>query len=172
MNSQGAADDDAAERFVEAALEILHAITGSTGQHAQRMAREMVAALEGLEHSTESQVARTVGGLEQLQAEVESAKQALDDCGAMVGECLAEARAARASVRDAADAGSCALAAVVGLEKHAQEEHARRVREMEQRNEDFERRLRQEHSEFARMHARRLAKAMEGQARSWQAPLT
>ncbi|KAJ2798621.1 hypothetical protein H4R21_003856, partial [Coemansia helicoidea] len=161
MSSNGTADSSADVRFVDAAHGVLQAVTGSAGEQARQMAHDMLA-IDRLEHSTATQVARSARMLEQLRADSDDAKRALDSRSAAVAECAAGAARARESIDSATELARAALAAIDELDAEQLEVHGQRVREMEQRNRAFEQRLRREHDEFTRMHARRLAKALEG----------
>ncbi|KAJ2779605.1 hypothetical protein H4R18_003913 [Coemansia javaensis] len=147
--------------LVDASAEVVRTVTGDVGQRAQEMGRGLAAALEGLEHSTAGRMARISGSLAQLRDELEAARGALGDSGAALGGCLGGARAAHGELRAAAAAAQDALAETARQQQAADTLRAARVREMLRRNDEFELRLQADHAEFVRMHARRLARALQ-----------
>ncbi|KAJ2159078.1 hypothetical protein GGF46_003278 [Coemansia sp. RSA 552] len=156
---------DGADRFVCASLEILQQISGTgAAQGAAAMAREMAAAIESLEHSSDARIAAVAESMGSLQADLDAAHQALAGYSSQLCEARAECDQATAALTSTADAAQTALDAIErrdGAERD--EERARLTHEAAGRSDALEQSLKTEHEEFKLMHARRMASVLRSE---------
>ncbi|KAJ2809515.1 hypothetical protein H4R20_000017 [Coemansia guatemalensis] len=163
MSNTNISSDMASSRFVEASLSILSQITGPISQNAQQQSQDTASTVDSLEHTTSNGISRIADSLRQLQAMVKDNKRALEDSRMDLQECLKEQDLAQECLRETSTIASSTLDAIESRKDLEKDEKSKYIREMDKRNEDFEKRLRKEHDEFTQMHAQRLTKMLQKQ---------
>ncbi|KAJ2780808.1 hypothetical protein GGI15_003410 [Coemansia interrupta] len=155
-SAQDSPSDAAAERFLTASSGILEAVCGNAGAGALQASRELVEAMESLEHTSAEQLSAMGDLVERLLKRIESNKQTLDTNSRLTKECRESQRAAAQSMAETVESLKGAAQADSKIETRRAEYQAG----IEARNRDFEARLRSEYEEFLRMHAQRLARVI------------
>ncbi|KAJ2486452.1 hypothetical protein IWW37_005611 [Coemansia sp. RSA 2050] len=153
--------DTAAERFIDAANDSLQLLTASVGDSARTAASELVGAIDGCQYSTEAQLSTLLDLLQKTQTAASDSKGLLSTSKAAISDCLNNRTTTMQSLREAASMASEALHAIETTKSPVDEKRNQYVKEMDRRNEKFEDRLRTDHEEFRRMHARRLTSVLQ-----------
>ncbi|KAJ2344897.1 hypothetical protein IWW50_005811 [Coemansia erecta] len=156
-------DSSHADQFIAASASILQTTTGDIGQKARTMSQQLVATVEGAEYSTSQHMTAIQTHLEHLSDELDKAKHAVNTSQPQLKECTQENATLLESLCLSVGVAQDAVAAISRRGDPRDDARATRVREMNARNEAFERTLRQDHEEFTRAHARRLTKAFQHQ---------
>ncbi|KAJ2693441.1 hypothetical protein H4218_006035 [Coemansia sp. IMI 209128] len=159
MSARGG--DTAAERFIDAANDSLQLLTANIRDSARTAASELVGAIDGCQFSTEAQLSTILDLLQKTQTAANNNKSLLADSKAAIRDCLDNRTATTQSTREAASMASETLHAIETTKSPAEEKRKQYVEEMDRRNEKFEDRLRTDHEEFRRMHARRLTSVLQ-----------
>ncbi|KAJ2816600.1 hypothetical protein GGI24_005675 [Coemansia furcata] len=159
MDTKG--DGVAAESFIDAANASLQMVTADTRGCAQKAANDLVSVIDGCQYSTEAQLSTMLDLLQKTQTELNANKDSLIDSKVAIRDCLNSQTAAMQSIREVTGLAGEALHAIETRKNPADEKKTRYVEDMKRRNEKFEDRLRTDHEEFKRMHARRLANVLQ-----------
>ncbi|KAJ1897470.1 hypothetical protein LPJ81_004531 [Coemansia sp. IMI 209127] len=155
---------DAPHRFVDVSSGILRTLTAGIGKQTQRISMEFAVSMDGLENSTAAQMRSLLKLLESASDQLETTKRDVDEHMGSLEECTGAAKKeAMPSLRALAVAAEDVLKKMAHVDGMADQEHSRRVEQMNRRNEDFEQKLRRDHEEFSRTHARRLANVLQYQ---------
>ncbi|KAJ2451236.1 hypothetical protein EV183_003740 [Coemansia sp. RSA 2336] len=147
----------AADAFLESCLDILRKTTGHADRHARLLGRDMVATIDTLQHTSPSKLSTLQDQLAQLQADLATAHKSLAQNHNAVTSCIEESNRTRASISELASRASQAMDEI-SKNDPIQEARDKYIAGMNQRNREFELKLRKEHDEFTKVHARRLAK--------------
>ncbi|KAJ1743426.1 hypothetical protein LPJ78_001469 [Coemansia sp. RSA 989] len=147
----------AADAFVESCLDILRKTTGHGDRHARLLGRDMVATIDTLQHTSPSKLSMLQSQLAQLQTNLATAQHLLVQHHEAANSCIQESNQARASISELANRASHVLDEI-SRNDPIQEARDKYMAEMNQRNKEFELKLRKEHDEFTKVHAKRLAK--------------
>ncbi|PIA12542.1 hypothetical protein COEREDRAFT_84060 [Coemansia reversa NRRL 1564] len=121
-------------------VSLISCITGPLSQNGLCQSEDLALKVDSLEHTTINRMSRIADCLYHLQTIVKDNRRTLENSSNNLQEYAIDSR------KD--------------LEK---EEKSKYIREMDKRNEDFDKRLRQEHHEFTQMHAQRLSKVLQDQ---------
>ncbi|KAJ2852458.1 hypothetical protein IWW36_000345 [Coemansia brasiliensis] len=154
----------AADAFVESCLDILRKTTGHDGCHARLISRDMVATIDTLQHTSPSKLSTLQTQLAQLQMNLDMAHQSLVQYQETINSCIQESSQARTNISELASKASNVIDEISGKNDPIKEARDKYVAGMNQRNKEFELKLRKEHDEFTRVHAKRLAKVYKHNA--------
>ncbi|KAJ2883013.1 hypothetical protein H4R27_003054 [Coemansia aciculifera] len=158
MDTKGS--DKAAERFIDAANASLQMLTADIRSSAQTAASELVSVIDGCQYSTETQLSTMLDLLQKTQATVSVNKDLLIDSKEAIRDCLDNQTATMQSIKETTGLASETLYTIETSKNPADEKKSKYVEAMNRRNEEFEDRLRTDHEEFRRMHARRLTSVL------------
>ncbi|PIA18250.1 hypothetical protein COEREDRAFT_79767 [Coemansia reversa NRRL 1564] len=153
----------ASTRFVEASLTILTQITGPLSQNALCQSEDLASKVDSLEHTTTNGMSRIADSLYHLQTIVEDNRRTLENSSNNLQVCVKEHELVQESLHEIVVLARNTLDAIDSRKDLEKEEKSKYIREMDKRNEDFDKRLRQEHHEFTQMHAQRLSKVLQDQ---------
>ncbi|KAI9500575.1 hypothetical protein BX070DRAFT_229474 [Coemansia spiralis] len=148
-----------AERLIDTTSSILHVLTGDLGKNAHTAALELASTIDGL--STSSQI--PVGLLSSACHELNAAQEAAQTSSADVGESVGLAKDMLPLLSELLVEAESMQKRIGRVDVKVEERNARYVAEMHRRNDAFEKKLRQDHEEFSRMHAQRLADVLRHQ---------
>ncbi|KAJ1729234.1 hypothetical protein LPJ72_005078 [Coemansia sp. Benny D160-2] len=155
---------DAPHRFVDVSSGILRTLTADIGKQTQRISMEFAVTVDGLEHSTTSHMNAISKLLESTHRQLETTKRDLDHSVTTMQDCSSLVRKDTAPhVKELVDEAADVLKSMKTADELAEKGHVRLVEQMKRRNEDFELKLRRDHEEFSRAHARRLANVLQYQ---------
>ncbi|KAJ2596394.1 hypothetical protein GGF40_004352 [Coemansia sp. RSA 1286] len=150
-----------AERFIDASSRILDKVIGSTGQQAQKANNDLVETELELEHTSVEQLAAMMDLIKRTQANLEVSREKLQSSAQDIADYVDYQQQVLMDFRETTGVSKRTLETIAGMKDPAEEKRARYLLEMEERNRDFERRLRKHHEEFSQMHAQRLAKVLQ-----------
>ncbi|KAJ1663334.1 hypothetical protein IW140_005084 [Coemansia sp. RSA 1813] len=155
---------DAPHRFVDVSSGILRTVTADIGKQTQRISMEFAVSMDGLENSTAEQLNTLSKLLESTSKQLETTKQDMDENIGSLRECASLTKEeATPCLRVLAEEAEGVLKSMSSADELAKRKHAQLVEQMDHRNEMFEQKLRKDHDEFSRMHARRLANVLQYQ---------
>ncbi|KAJ1924083.1 hypothetical protein GGI03_000444 [Coemansia sp. RSA 2337] len=153
--------DKAAEGFIDAANASLQMLTADIRGCAQTAASELVSVIDGCQYSTEAQLSTMLSLLQKTQAAVSVNKDLLIDSKEAIRNCLDNQSATTQSIKETTALAGETLHTIETSKNPADEKKSKYVEEMNRRNDKFEERLRTDHEEFRRMHARRLTSVLQ-----------
>ncbi|KAJ2559771.1 hypothetical protein EV175_000156 [Coemansia sp. RSA 1933] len=155
---------DAPHRFVDVSSGILRTLTGDIGKQTQMITLEFAVSMDGLTNSTNTHMDSLAKLLQSTRDQLETTMGDVAANARLLRECTEATNAlAIPSVRELAVEAEGALKSVADTDEAADQGHSQRVEQMDRRNEAFEQKLRKDHEEFSRAHARRLANVLQYQ---------
>ncbi|KAI8319355.1 hypothetical protein GQ54DRAFT_40388 [Martensiomyces pterosporus] len=157
--------DGTAERLVDASSDVLQSLTDNLGGRAKRMCTDFASTVDGMENSSGSRLAVMMQLLQQTEKTLEGNRELLArrDVAEQLQACRDGEEEAAKELREATDGVRAVLASIEARRGPLEEKRKQHEVELQRQNADFEARLKKEHEEFVKRHARRLADVLEHQ---------
>ncbi|KAJ1961855.1 hypothetical protein GGI12_003011 [Dipsacomyces acuminosporus] len=140
-------------------------MTGGIGDRAKELSMDLVRTADGLENSSSSKLSAMLQLLKQTEESLETSKELLTskDITDKLQSCKSSQTEAAKELKETIDCARKALDTVEACKGPIEAKRKLFEQELQTQNDEFEARLKKEHEEFVRMHAKRLAKVMEYQ---------